>query len=68
MFEVTKYDPPNIFVTSRQTGETYLFVIGDDGAVANEGERFDHGNPHRAATTYLAQRKHRATRDIDARP
>jgi hypothetical protein len=66
MFEVTKYDPPHIFVTSRQTGETYIFVIGDDGAVAHEGERYDHGDPHRAAIAYLAQGKRSTTRDFEA--
>lgn len=67
MFEVTKYDPPHIFVTSRRTGETYMFLVASDGAVSQDGERFDHGDPHRAAITYLAQRMHPATR-LNARP
>jgi hypothetical protein len=66
MFEVTKYDPPHIFVTSRQTGETYMFAVGEDGAVV-EGEGFDHGAPHRAAIAYLAQRMCPAIRDFEAR-
>ena len=54
MFEV-RYDPPQIFVTKRQTGETYKFVVGIDGAV-NDEALFDQGDARRAATTYLAQR------------
>ena len=55
MFEVTKYDPPHIFVTSRRTGETYVFSVGSDGDVSQHGELFDYGNPYRAAIAYLAQ-------------
>jgi hypothetical protein len=54
MFEVTKYDPPQIFVTSRRTGETYKFSVGSDGAV-NDEARFDQGDARRAAITYLAR-------------
>ena len=36
MFEVTRYEPPEIFVTSRRTGETYKFSVGGDGAVIDE--------------------------------
>jgi hypothetical protein len=57
MFEVTKYAPPEIFVTSRRTGETYVFLIGVDGALAHDGARFDQGDPRRAAIAYLAQRR-----------
>ncbi len=57
MFEVTKYDPPHIFVTSRRTGETYIFLVKEDGAVAHHGEHFDQGDPRRAAIAYLAQTK-----------
>jgi hypothetical protein len=55
MFEVTKYEPPQIFVTSRRTGETYKFLIGIDGAV-NDETVFDQGDARRAAMIYLAQR------------
>jgi hypothetical protein len=55
MFEVTKYEPPQIFVTSRRTGETYKFLVGIDGAV-NDEALFDQGDARRAAITYLAQR------------
>jgi hypothetical protein len=54
MFEV-RYEPPQIFVTKRQTGETYKFLVGIDGAV-NDEIRFDQGDARRAAITYLAQR------------
>jgi len=54
MFEV-RYDPPQIFVTKRQTGETYKFVVGIDGAV-NDEALCDQGDARRAAMTYLAQR------------
>jgi hypothetical protein len=55
MFEVTKYEPPQIFVTSRRTGETYKFLVGIDGAV-NDETFFDQGDARRAAIIYLAQR------------
>ena len=55
MFEVTKYDPPQIFVTSRRTGETYVFLIEVDGAVTHEGACLDQGDARRTAIAYLAQ-------------
>ena len=55
MFEVTKYEPPQIFVTGRRTGETYKFSVGIDGAV-NDEAIFDQGDARRAAIIYLAQR------------
>ena len=55
MFEVTGYEPPHVFVTKRQTGETYKFSVGSDGAV-NDETLFDQGDARRAAITYLAQR------------
>jgi hypothetical protein len=55
MFEVTRYEPPHVFVTKRQTGETYKFLIGIDGAV-NVETLFDQGDARRAAIIYLAQR------------
>lgn len=54
MFEV-RYEPPQIFVTKRQTGETHKFLVGNDGAV-NDEIRLDQGDARRAAITYLAQR------------
>jgi hypothetical protein len=55
MFEVTRYVPPLVFVTKRQTGETYKFLVGIDGAV-NDEALFDQGDARRAAINYLAQR------------
>jgi hypothetical protein len=55
MFEVTRYDPPTIFVTSRRTGETYVFLVGLDGALTHEEARFDQADARRAAIAYLAQ-------------
>ena len=55
MFEVTRYEPPEIFVTSRRTGETYKFSVGVDGAVIDE-VLFDERDARRAAIVYLAQR------------
>ena len=54
MFEVTRYELPHVFVTKRQTGETYKFSVGSDGAV-NEA-LFDQEDARRAAITYLARR------------
>ena len=55
MFEVTRYEPPLVFVTKRQTGETYRFSVGTDGAV-RDAAHFDQGDARRAAITYLALR------------
>jgi hypothetical protein len=55
MFEVTRYEPPEIFVTSRRTGETYKFSVGGDGAVIDELP-FDERDARRAAIVYLAHR------------
>jgi hypothetical protein len=55
MFEVTRYEPPHVFVTKRQTGETYKFSVGSDGAV-NDEALFDEAAARRAAITYLARR------------
>jgi hypothetical protein len=54
MFEVTKFEPPQVFVTCRRTGETYLFVVGEDGALEREGSRIDNGDARQAAIAYLA--------------
>ena len=55
MFEVTRYDPPEIFVTSRRTGETYKFSVGGDGDVIDD-LLVDERDARRAAVVYLAQR------------
>jgi hypothetical protein len=56
MFEVTKYEFPNIFVTSRRTGETFKFLVGIEGALAHNQARFDQKDASRTALAYLAQR------------
>ena len=55
MFEVTRYEPPEIFVTSRRTGETYKFSVGGDGAVIDD-LFVDERDARRAAVVYLAHR------------
>jgi hypothetical protein len=55
MFEVTRYEPPHVLVTKRQTGEIYKVLVGIDGAVDDE-TLFDQGDARRAAIIYLAQR------------
>jgi hypothetical protein len=54
MFEVTKYEPPLIFVTCRRTGETHKLLVGSDGAVARNGNRDDARRA--AAIAHLALR------------
>ena len=56
MFEVTGYEHPDIFVRSRRTGETYKFLVGNDGALVHDGVRFDQGDARRTAIEYLFQR------------
>jgi len=57
MFEVTKYEPPHIFVTCLRTGETYKFLIGTDGAMSHDGARFDQEHDaRRTAIAYLLRR------------
>ena len=60
MFEVTQYEPPYIFVRSRRTAETYRFLVGNDGALVNDGERFDLGDAHQTAIAYLVQKRRQA--------
>ena len=69
MFEVTKFEPPQIFVECHRTGETHVFVVGNNGALEREspeheslghesfeqdGCRFGEGDARRAAIAYLA--------------
>lgn len=60
LFEVTSYEHPLIFVMSRRTGETYRFLVGNDGALINEGIQFDQGDARRTAINYLFQRRTKA--------
>jgi hypothetical protein len=57
MFEVTSYEHPVILVMSRRTGETYRFLVGEDGALVNDGTRFELGDPRRKAAEYLYQKR-----------
>lgn len=50
MFEVTKYEHPEIFVTCRRTGETYKFAVDTIGTTDHEPT----GDARRAALSYLA--------------
>ena len=55
MFEVTKCEPPQIFVTCRRTGETWVFSAEVELAIMRDGSRSDQEDAHRAAIVYLAQ-------------
>jgi hypothetical protein len=57
MFEVARYEHPDIFVRSRGTGETYKFLVGNDGVLVSEGTSFDQGDARRTAIEYLFQRR-----------
>ncbi len=54
MFEVTRYEHPCILVRSRRTGETYKFLVGDDGALADDHMRTDLSAALRTAIAFLA--------------
>jgi len=58
MFEVTGYQPPFIFVTSRRTGETYRLGIGSDGDLLSDSAPGESEEARRTALQYL----HRKTR------
>ena len=60
MFGVTQYEHPYIFVRSRQTAETYKFLVGTDGVLVHEVTRFDQGDPRRTAIEYLFQTRRQA--------
>ena len=53
MFEVTGYEFPNVFVRCRRTAETYLFAIGNDGALTHKEARCDHDAARRTAMAFL---------------
>jgi hypothetical protein len=56
MLEVTRYEHPLLFVTRRQTGETYRFLVNKDGALAGDATAFDCAEARFAAVKFLAQR------------
>jgi hypothetical protein len=66
MFEVTKYEFPHIFVTSRRTGETFKFLVGIEGALANSKTRLDQRDAWQTALSYLTQRARLKTGELAA--
>ncbi len=56
MLEVTRYEPPLLFVTRRQTGESYRFIVGQNGALANDAAVFECDEARAAALKFLSQR------------
>jgi hypothetical protein len=57
MLEVTRYEHPLLFVTRRQTGESYRFLVGQNGALAVD-VNFDCTEARSAALKFLSQRAH----------
>lgn len=55
MFEIARYEHPEIFVTSRRTGETYRFLVREDGTLAHDGTSFDQSEARRVAISHLAR-------------
>jgi hypothetical protein len=55
MFEVTGYEYPNVFVRCRRTAETYMFEIGNDGALTPSEARADQGDARRTAIAFLGR-------------
>jgi hypothetical protein len=56
MFQVVRYEHPEIFVTSRRTGETYKFRVRDDGTLAHAETSFEQGEARSVAVSYLVQK------------
>ena len=55
MLEVTRYEHPLLFVTRRQTGETYRFLVNKEGALAGDANAFDCAEARFTAVKFLAQ-------------
>jgi hypothetical protein len=68
MFEVTKYEPPEVFVTSRRTGETYRFLVRDNGGLSQEELSVDRDEARQAVITYLAWFSRARARILTALP
>jgi hypothetical protein len=60
MFEVTGYEYPNVFVRCRRTAETYMFEIGNDGALTPHEARSDQGYARQTAIAFLGRLKAKA--------
>jgi hypothetical protein len=56
MLEVTRYEHPLLFVTRRQTGESYRFIVGQNGALASDTTVFECDEARCAALKFLSQR------------
>lgn len=48
------FEHPYVFVRCRRTGETYRFLVADNGRLEHEGAQFDLGHARRTAIAYLA--------------
>jgi hypothetical protein len=66
MFEVSEYLPPHIFVTTRRTGESYIFLVERDGTLSKAEARFEEGIARRAAVKYLALRERGTAQEFAA--
>jgi len=55
MFDVDRYEHPAVFVTSRRTGETYKFLVRDDGTLVYGGTTFEQCEAWQAALAHLAR-------------
>lgn len=55
MLEVTRYEHPLLFVTRRQNGETYRFIVGQNGALAEDAS-YECNEARSAALKFLSQR------------
>jgi hypothetical protein len=55
MLEVTRYEHPLLFVTRRQTGESYRYLVNKDGALAGDANVFDCAEARFVALRFLAQ-------------
>ena len=58
MLQVTRYEHPLILVTRRQTGESYRFIIGPNGALIGDAD-FECAEARSVALQYLAQQAHK---------
>jgi hypothetical protein len=52
-FQVVRHEHPNILVVNRQAYESYRFIVGENGSLAQDGARSDLREAHRAAMAFL---------------
>jgi hypothetical protein len=60
MFEVMEYKHPFIYVRCRRTGETYKFMVVNDGALPHGEAHSDQAYALQAALTYLSHQERAA--------